>query len=126
MSAQAARQPRAGGGAAPEARRPGRATAAMSAAALLLFALSPTPARADEISDLKDMVRQLDARIKALEAERGLPRAPVAAPAVAAPTEPAAPVAVAAPAPPPDATSCVPPVSLKSDSISKGRAARRT
>ena len=52
--------------AAPDAQRFGREVATLIAGVLLSFALTPTPARADEISDLRDMVRQLEARIKAL------------------------------------------------------------
>ncbi len=98
--------------AAPEAQRFGRAAAALTAAALLSFALSSTPARADEISDLRDMVRQLEARIKALEAERAPPKAPVIAPAA-----PDAPVAAAVPAPVPESSEFpyVPAATMKAD-----------
>jgi len=92
---------------APEARRLGRTAAALTAAGLLLFALSPTPARADEISDLKEMVRQLEARIKALEAA---PKAPAAAPAA-----PVAPVAAVAPAPASSVAPYVPAATVKAD-----------
>lgn len=107
--------------AAPDAQRVGRAVAALTAAALLSFALSPTPASADEISDLRDMIRQLEARIKALEAERAPPKAQVIAPA--APVTPDVPVAAAAPAPVPESSESpyVPAATMKADEASSPR-----
>jgi len=103
-----------------ETRRRPRVAAAWAATALLLVALSPAPARADELSDLKDLVRQLEARIRALESERTAPRAPAAATDVQAP---AAVVVAPAPAPAPaaDATPFVPPTTLKDDESASPR-----
>ena len=99
--------------AAREAQRFGRAAAALTAAASLSFALSPMPARADEISDLREMVKQLEARIRALEAERAPPQARATEPA--APAAPGAPVAAAAPAPEVSEFTYVPAATMKAD-----------
>ena len=47
--------------AAPDAQRFGCGVATLIAGVLLSFALTPTPARADEISDLKKELRQMTA-----------------------------------------------------------------
>jgi hypothetical protein len=92
------------------------------AIALASALLQPARAHADELSDLRDTVRQLEARIKALEAERAQAPAP---PAVAAPAAPAAaaPAPVAAPQPLPAAAQAVyvPPPTVRSDEISAER-----
>ena len=69
--------------------------------------LQSVPARADELSDLRNAVRQLEARINALEAERAAAaKAAVETKPVAAPPGPVSPEGVA---------TYVPPATVKSD-----------
>ncbi len=85
-------------------------------AVAVVGALHSAPVRADELSDLRDAVKQLEARIKALEAEReGAAAAAKAAP----PTkmEPAAP----APVPTAAVAPYVPPATLRSDEAAAPR-----
>jgi DcaP outer membrane protein len=93
-------------------RRPAAALVAALIAAGASGAMT-LPARADELSDLRDAVKQLEARIKALEAER----AAAAAPPPPAKMEPAVP----APLPPAAVAPYVPPATLKSDEASAQR-----
>jgi len=89
--------------------------AALLGGAAVLLATS-APVRADEISDLKEVVQKLEARIKALEAERAAVKptpAPAPAPVAAAPTP--APITAVGPAAPADVAAYIPPATLKSD-----------
>lgn len=79
------------------------------AAAVLLLALTPR-ARADELSDLKDTIKKLEARVQVLEAERATPKA---APAPVAPAEAKAPVAAVQPLPASAAAPYIPPATVK-------------
>src|SRR5262245_737126 len=82
-------------------------SAALLAAAAALGTLGWAPARADELADLKEAVRQLEARIKALEAERAVAAARDASEAEAPNSPP--------PLPSPAVAPYVPPPTLKSD-----------
>jgi DcaP outer membrane protein len=87
--------------------------AALIVAAATAGLLRSPPARADELSDLRDAVKKLEARINTLEAER----AAAAAKAPEAKMQPAAPT----PVPPEGVATYVPPVTLKSDETAAQR-----
>jgi len=99
-------------------RRHGAGGGAFVGIAAMLLAIAPV-ARADELSDLKAAVKQLEARINALEAERAA-AAKAAAEAKAAPAAPA-PVAAVGPAPASSVASYLPPETLKSDESAAAR-----
>ena len=94
--------------------------------ATFLLALAPR-ASADELSDLKDTIRKLEARVQALESERAAAKAapvPVTsapAPVTAAPAEANAPVASVQPLPDADAAPYVPSVTVRSDEVAAQR-----
>jgi len=95
--------------------------AALVGGAAVLLATS-SPVRADEISDLKEVVQKLEARIKALEAERAAVKpapAPAPAPVAAAPAP--APISAVGPAAPSDVAAYIPPATLKSDEAAAQR-----
>jgi hypothetical protein len=75
--------------------------------ALLVFAPN---VRADELSDLKETIRQLEARVTALEAERA-----AAAKAAPAPAEAKPPVAAVQPLPPSAAAPYIPPPTVRAE-----------
>lgn len=78
---------------------------AMLVCAVMLALLSPR-ARADELSDLKEAVKKLEARIKALEAEKA---------AAPAPSEAKAPVAAVQPLPSTAAAPYIPPPTINAN-----------
>jgi hypothetical protein len=84
-------------------------TFAIIAATMLL--LAPTPrAHADELSDLKETIKKLEARVGVLEAEKAAVKA---APAPAAPSEAKAPIAAVQALPASSAAPYIPPATLK-------------
>jgi len=103
-------------------------TVAFVSMAVFLLAQTP-PVRADEISDLKAMIKQLEDRVNALEAERAAAKpapAPAAAPAPAEvkapPAAPSAPpVAAVQPVPPAAAAPYRPPATIKDNEDSAQR-----
>jgi hypothetical protein len=107
--------------------RKSRACSAIAAASIATAAgvLCSPVARADELADLKELVKQLEARIKALEAERGAPKpaaeatSPPAAPAATPSSATAAPTAAVPPTAP--VAAYIPPATVKSDESSAQR-----
>jgi hypothetical protein len=97
-------------------RRGSRATFALTLIVAIALSLATMPrARADELSDLKETIKQLTARVQALEAERAAAKA---APAPGAPSAPAAaeakaPVEKVQPLPASAAAPYIPPATLK-------------
>lgn len=91
---------------------------AVFAACLLAFAL---PARADELSDLKETIKKLEARVDALEAEKAAAKAPAESkPAAPAPTEAKAATA-AQPLPASTAAGYTPAATIKGDEVAEQR-----
>ena len=74
----------------------------------VILALSSPRARADELSDLKEAVKKLEARIKALEAEKAAAPAP-------APSETKPPVAAVQPLPATAAAPYIPPATINAN-----------
>ena len=98
-------------------RQPRIAIVALATALLVTFALSPIRARADELSDLKETIKQLEARVKALEAERAAkPAAPAVVPAPAT-----APVAAVQPLPASAAAPYIPPATSREEEVAGPR-----
>ena len=103
----------------PEERPIGpRALSVAASIGLTAFLLVLAPrAHADELSDLKETIKKLEARVQALEAEKGMTKtapAPVdPAPATAATADAKAPIAAVQPLPASAAAPYVPPVTLK-------------
>lgn len=98
-----------------------RPLSAVALASMLCFSVVPG-AQADEISDLKEIIKKLDARVKALESERARGQAapapaPAPAPAAATAAQPAAaaPIQAAAPVSAVAASAYIPAATMKSD-----------
>src|SRR5437899_3690693 len=90
--------------------------AALVVMAAFLLALAPR-ARADELTDLKETIKKLEAGVQALEAEKGAAKAAPASapPAAPAPAEAKAPVAPVQPLPASAAAPYIPPATMKGD-----------
>jgi hypothetical protein len=86
----------------------------------VLLALTPR-ARADELSDLKETIKKLEARVQALEAEKATKPAPVPAPAAPTPSAAKAPIEAVQPLPASAAAPYIPSATVKSDEVAAPR-----